>query len=122
MNDFLNNTTKPQKQETEKINMNDILVKKVTDEPDPSVLNKKIEMRHVKDGKAYRTFVFNLEHFIKEKQTLNTIINGLKKTLGTSCAYKETEFGFGYGFAGDCATKIKYYLINKNYAVSDNFK
>lgn len=105
-----------------KINMNDILVKKVTEGPDPSYLDKKIEMRYVKDGKAYRTFVFNLEHFIKGKKELDEIVHGIKKTFGTSCAYKETEFGVGYGFAGDCSTKIKRYLIDKKVVTSENFK
>lgn len=105
-----------------KININDILIKKDIEGPDPSSLDKKIEMRYVKDGKAYRTFVFNLEHYIEDKKILDGIIHGIKKTFGTSCAYKETEFGIGYGFAGDCSAKVKRYLIDKKVVVAENFK
>lgn len=105
-----------------KINMNDMFIKKVTEEPDLLSLDKKIEMRYLKDGKAYRTFVFNLEHFIKEKKELDVIIHGIKKTFGTSCKYKETDFGYGYGFAGDCSTKVKRYLIDKKVVTAENFK
>ena len=121
-----------------RINVNSMLVKKPDQsvepcprmdkllarpgELEPSVVDKKIEMKYIKDGRAYRTFIFNLELYIKEKHALENLINKMKRSFGTSCAYKETEFGFAYGFAGDLSVKIKQYLIETCKLPSENFK
>jgi len=106
-----------------KVKINGLLVKKSDQGGEPSVLDKKIEIKYIKDGRAYRTFVFNLEVHIKDKKLLDdTIINQMKKSFGTSCVYKETEFGCAYGFAGDLGIKIKSFLIDKRYLTVANFK
>jgi translation initiation factor 1 (eIF-1/SUI1) len=102
--------------------VSDLLVKKVDHKIEPSVLDKKIEMKYIKDGRSYRTFVFNLELYIKNNEILDKLINKMKKSFGTQCAYKETEFGFAYGFAGDLAPRIKQYLIDSKLFVQENFK
>src|ERR1700688_4332677 len=85
-------TPKDVKSDKVKVNVNVLLVKK-SDQNEPSLTDKKIEMKYIKDGRAHRTFVFNLELHIKDKKLLNnTIIPQMKKSFGTSCPYKETEF------------------------------
>jgi len=112
------------KTDEKKVKINGVLIKKSDQSGgEPSVLDKKVEIKYIKDGRAHRTFVFNLEVHIKDKKLLDeTIINQMKKSFGTSCAYKETEFGYAYGFAGDLGTKIKSFLIDKRYLTAANFK
>lgn len=105
-----------------KVKMNDFLPKKIDQYAEPSVLDKKIEMKYIKDGRSHRTFVFNLELYIKDKTVLDNLINKMKKSFGTQCAYKETEFGFAYGFAGDLSSRIKQYLLDSKHVIPANFK
>lgn len=108
--------------EKQKVKINDFIPKKGDQCVEPSILDKKIEMKYIKDGKSQRTFIFNLELYIKNKDDLANLINKMKKTFGTQCTYKETEFGFGYGFAGDLSGRIKKFLIDGHYVTSENFK
>lgn len=105
-----------------KVMINDLLPKKVDQGTEPSMTDKKIEMKYIKDGRSHRTFVFNLELYIKNKEDLNKIINKMKKSFGTQCVHKETEFGFAYGFAGDLSARIKQYLIESHLVTAENFK
>lgn len=109
-------------QNEKKVKINDLLPKKVDQGTEPSVTDKKIEMKYIKDGRSHRTFVFNLELYIKNKEDLNKIINKMKKSFGTQCVYKETEFGFAYGFAGDLSARIKQSLIESHLVTAENFK
>ncbi|VBB18491.1 hypothetical protein YASMINEVIRUS_954 [Yasminevirus sp. GU-2018] len=106
--------------------MADFLSSKAKDKTtEPSVLDKKIEMRLIKVKRAHLTFVFNLEHQLKgmTKQQIDALTSTMKKAFGTSCTYKEApEFGFGYAFAGDLAPRIRQYLIDNNHVTADAFK
>lgn len=115
------NTQSDTSDQKNKIKINDILPKKIDQCAEPSLVDKKIEMKYIKDGRSHRTFVFNLELYIK-KEDLNILINKMKKSFGTQCAYKETEFGFAYGFAGDLTSRIKQYLLDSRHVTPENFK
>lgn len=101
--------------------MDDLLGKKVTSDETSSV-EKKIEMKYIKDGKTYRTFILNLEYFIEDEKMLDKIINDMKKSFGTSCIHKLTDFGAGYGFSGDLEARIKSQLKSKYLIPESAFK
>lgn len=123
-NNVINNVDNitPIAQNEKKVKINDFLPKKVDQSVEPSITDKKIEMKYIKDGRSHRTFVFNLELYIKNKEDLNKIINKMKKSFGTQCAHKETEFGFAYGFSGDLSARIKQYLLESHLVTVENFK
>ena len=105
--------------------MADFLPGKAKDKTtEPSVLDKKIEMRLIKVKRAHLTFVFNLEHQLKgmTKAQIDALTGTMKKAFGTSCTYKDTEFGSGYAFAGDLAPRIRAYLIDNKILTDDAFK
>jgi len=64
------------------------------------------------EKRGYRTFVFNLDKHLTQTATDNVISN-LKKHLGTSCVYKTTPFGSGFGFRGEQQDKIQHFLTSK---------
>ena len=89
----------------------------------PSILDKKIELKTIKQKKTIRTFVFGLEVYIEKPTQMNKIIKELKTNLGTSCVNMNIDnFGFGYGFCGEHIDRIKTYLIDKKYVSFDDFK
>jgi len=88
----------------------------------PSEEVKKIEFKFIKEKRASRTYVFNLEHFIKDETELKNLVRNIKISLGTACIKNETEFGTGYGFNGDFAPKIKNYLLENRVVEKDAFK
>lgn len=89
---------------------------------EPSLVDKRVYMRYIKDEKRWRTFVFNLEHHIKDKKVLEDAVTNLKKSLGTSCTYKDSTLGFGYGFGGEHSGRIKSYMIEKKLVTEDAFE
>jgi translation initiation factor 1 (eIF-1/SUI1) len=103
----------------------DDFIKKPTSgvKTEPAIEDKKIEFRLIKE-KKFKTYMFNLELYVKDPVQLETILRNLKKSLGTSCAAKdtETEFGRGYGFGGDFSRKIKKYLIDNGHVTKEAFK
>lgn len=101
--------------------MDDFLKKNPLEGKESNVPTKKIEFKSFKDKKAYRTYVYNLDGYINDPVKLNAILRELKKSLGTSCVFKETEFGYGHGFGGDFSEKIKNYLISNGYVTKDAF-
>ncbi len=88
----------------------------------PSEEAKKIEFKFIKEKRASRTYIYNLEHFVKDEQDLKNLVRNIKISLGTSCIKNDTEFGAGYGFNGDFTTKIKAYLLAHNIVDKDAFK
>ena len=89
----------------------------------PSIEEKKIEFKQIKECRTSKTYMFNLEHYIKDEETMKNVIKDLKKSFGTSCTWKKTEeFGFGFGFNGDFAAKIKTYLLEKKFVEKEAFK
>jgi len=100
------------------MNFSDILLNK--NEIEPSVMDQKIDIKYMKDGRAHRTFVYNLEHYIPDKKIRDQHIKKMQQQFGTSCVYKSTPFGNAYGFGGDFSTKIKEYLISNTNGCIDN--
>ena len=104
----------------------DVFLKK--DESDIPITNiapsdtKKIEFKQIKEKKCIRTYILNIESYIKDEKELEKVMTNIKKLLGTSCVKKETNFGLGYGFNGDFSEKIKHYLISNNIVNKDAFK
>lgn len=101
------------------------LPKKINDKTtEPSVLDKKVKMKFIKIKKAHLTFVYNLEHQLKgmTKKDIDNITKKMKIAFGTSCTYKNTDFGFGYGFAGDLAPRIKAYFIDNKILAESAFE
>ena len=88
----------------------------------PSEEAKKLEFKFIKEKRASRTYIYNLEHFVKDEQELKNLVRNIKISLGTSCIKNDTEFGTGYGFNGDFAPKIKAYLLNQRIVDKDAFK
>jgi|WetSurMetagenome_2_1015567.scaffolds.fasta_scaffold254783_1 translation initiation factor 1 (eIF-1/SUI1) len=84
--------------------------------------DKKIEFRMIREKKSTKTYVYNLEKYIKDEAELQKLSKSLMKSLGTSCTLKDTNFGKGYGFSGDFAQRIKTYLIDNKYVTKDDFK
>ena len=83
---------------------------------------KKIEFKQIKEGRFFITYMFNLEHFIKDAKLLSECIGRLKKAMGTACSYKETQFGYAYGFNGDLIIKIKAWLTENKIVIKTDFK
>lgn len=100
------------------MNFSDILLNK--NEIEPSVMDKKIDIKYMKDGKSHRTFVYNLEYYIPDKKVREQHIKKMQQQFGTSCAYKSTSFGNAYGFGGDFSAKIKEYLLSNTNGSIDN--
>jgi len=84
-------------------------------------IEKKIIIKYLTKGKDRRTYIFNLEQYLQDKTIREGVIKKIKTDLGTSCAYKETEHGKGYGFAGTHETKLKDKLIKYGKLESKNF-
>lgn len=103
--------------------MDDFLKKSTSgSKTEPTFDDKKIEFKIIKEKKSSKTYVFNLDKHIKDPAQLDTILKTLKKSLGTSCTARDTDFGHGYGFSGDFSQKIKKYLIDNGYVAKDDFK
>jgi len=103
--------------------MDDFLKKNESGSTHESVADiKKIEFKQIKEGKYFITYIFNLEYFIKDEKLLATCITKLKKAIGTACLYKQTQFGFAYGFNGDLIVKIKAWLIDNSVVSKTDFK
>jgi hypothetical protein len=80
----------------------------------------KIDFKLIKEKKP-KTYMFGLEYHVPPGELQKTI-QAIKKSLGTSCVYKETEFGNGYGFSGDMETKVKKFLIERQIVAKDAFR
>ena len=90
------------------------------------IQDKKIEIRLIKE-KKWKTYIFNLEHFLptdpNDKNSIDNVTKRLKKGLGTACTKKKTDnFGEGYSFNGDLREKVKQYLIDNKIVGEDSFK
>lgn len=87
---------------------------------------KKIEYKLIKEKRATRTYVLNLDHFITDKTKLETTIKNLKKSMGTACVKrdsKETDgTGDWYGFNGDLKARITQYLTDNEIVPKTAFK
>jgi|SRR5579863_4264049 hypothetical protein len=84
--------------------------------------SKKIEFKFIKEQKTSRTYIYNLEYFVRDDKALKDVIRNIKISLGTACIKKDTEFGLGYGFNGDFSEKIKTYLLENNIVDKEAFK
>lgn len=82
---------------------------------------KKIEFRFFKEKRSTRTYIYNLDIFITDPNKLKTFLKKLKKSLGTSCTKKNTDFGLAYGFNGDLKSRIKHEIIKNNIATENDF-
>ena len=100
--------------------MDDFLMRK-KEHKNIIVTKKKLEFRYFKEKRSTRTYLYNIETFIKEPDELKTFLKKLKKNLGTSCTKKKTEFGIAYGFNGDLQTRIKQEIIKNNIATENDF-
>ncbi len=83
---------------------------------------KKIEFKQIKEGRFFITYIYNLEYYIKDAKLLSVCISKLKKVMGTACSYKETQFGYAYGFNGDLIIKIKAWLTDNDVVAKTDFK
>lgn len=84
---------------------------------------KKVEYKLIKEKRAIRTYVLNLEQYITDKTKLETTLKNLKKSLGTACVKKETEDeGVWYGFNGDLKIRITQYLVDNKIVPKTAFK
>ena len=102
--------------------MDDFLRKNTNEENKLCLVDKKIEFRYIKEKRTSRTYIFNLDHYIKDDEKVKLLLISLKKTLGTACIKKENEFGVGYGFNGDFTARITQYLIDNKIVTKDAFK
>lgn len=103
--------------------MDDFLNKKTNSDKDKEVdENKKIELKFFKEKRTSRTYIYNMENYITEPEKLADIMKNIKKSLGTACTYKKTEFGKGYGFNGDLRTRIAKELIDTGMIKNEDFK
>jgi hypothetical protein len=84
--------------------------------------DKKIEFKQIKEKRATRTYIFNLDVYIQDPVKLDLILVEIKKSLGTACVKKETEFGIGYGFNGAFERKIRDQLVDKYKVTANAFK
>jgi len=71
-----------------------------------------IYFKTLPEKRGYRTFVFNLDKHLTQTAT-NNVIKRLKQHLGTSCVFKTTPFGTGFGFRGEQQDKIQDFLITR---------
>jgi uncharacterized protein YeeX (DUF496 family) len=81
----------------------------------------KIMFKMVKEQRATRTYIFNLDKHLDEKK-LEILIKNLKQSLGTSCIKKTVDGALGFGFNGDLEKRLYDYLINNNILSKDAFK
>lgn len=103
--------------------MNDFLKKEDESIETVGIGEKKIEFKLIKDKRALRTFVLNLEHYITDATKLETTLKNLKKAMGTSCVKEETkDSGTWYGFNGDLKVRISQYLIDNQIVPKTAFK
>ena len=102
--------------------MEDFLKTKVNDAEKIGIDEKKIEFKLLKEKKASRTYVLNLEHYVTDPAKLELLLKNIKKSMGTGCIKKETEFGLGYGFNGDLKNRIVQYLIDNEIVPKNAFK
>ncbi len=102
--------------------MDDFFKTKVNDGEKIGLDEKKIEFKFVKEKRASRTYVLNLEHYVNDPVKLELLLKNIKKSMGTGCIKKETEFGLGYGFNGDLKNRIIQYLIENEIVTKNAFK
>lgn len=82
---------------------------------------KQIEFKFFNEKRTNRTYIYNLEEYIRDPELLKVFLKKLKKNLGTSCTQKKTEFGVAYGFNGDQQQRIKQAIIDNKIATIDDF-
>lgn len=102
--------------------MDDDFLNKKTEDKDEVLETTKIEFKFFKEKRTTRTYIYNLEHFITDPDILKTVLKKLKKSLGTACTKKDTEFGLAYGFNGDFRKRIAQELIASGIVSADDFK
>jgi translation initiation factor 1 (eIF-1/SUI1) len=100
--------------------MDDFLKKKPDN--DNILDDKKIEFKHFKEKRTTRTYIYNLEHYVTDPVHLEALLVKLKRSLGTGCIQKNTDFGMAYGLNGDCRKRIVRYLLNKKIVTEYAFK
>lgn len=77
-------------------------------------LDKRIEIRFLKEKKTSRTYIIGLEGFIEQKKDLEKITEKMKKKFATSLLEKTLDDGrVAFGLSGDHTKKVKEYLINE---------
>lgn len=75
-------------------------------------INKCIQLTYLKEGRAKRTYVYGLEHFITDQKKIKQYVKSLQVDLATSLV--ENEDGEGrkrFGFNGKHGQKIKEKLM-----------
>lgn len=122
MDDFLKSKKDDRNDEENTNDLNNIFLNnKNSEESNKKFIDDdKIYFKFFKEKKTSRTYIYNLDKHLSEKE-IKSIIKSIKQSLGTSCSYKETEFGMGYGFCGDFKKKIIDYLLTKNILSNDAF-
>jgi translation initiation factor 1 (eIF-1/SUI1) len=76
-----------------------------------SFIDSKIILRFVKEKRTNRTYIMGLHDFMTDEKLI-TLVNDLKKKLGTSVLERKTEDGKKYyGFQGNHINTIKNILI-----------
>ncbi len=106
--------------------MDDFLKKYNETNEEIGIGEKKIEYKLIKEKRATRTYVLNLEHYISDKTKLDATLKNLKKSMGTACVKKEEKdtgnTGIWYGFNGDLKTRITKYLVDNDIVPKTAFK
>jgi translation initiation factor 1 (eIF-1/SUI1) len=76
------------------------------------VIDMKVILKCIKEGKATRTYIYGLEDFLSGEK-LEILIKNLPKKLGTSLFKKEENGKKMYGYSGDHRMEIKEILIKE---------
>lgn len=76
-------------------------------------INKKIEIKYIKQKKENRTYITGLDIFMTDEKERVDLIKTLKKALGASSVTKIENDKEIIGFSGNHIEKVKKYFIEK---------
>lgn len=88
-----------------------------------NLLDKKIVLKFMKEGKTSRTYIIGLDRFFTKQDELDKFCKDLQKMLGTSFLKRTVENNQNhYGYAGNHIERIYDILIDKNIAARSDIK
>jgi translation initiation factor 1 (eIF-1/SUI1) len=86
-----------------------------------SAIDRKVILKHIKDGKGWRTYIIGLDGFMTPNN-LDTFTSKLKKTLGTALLKKEEDGKIMFGYSGDHRKEISEIIIKEKLVPKDKIK
>lgn len=103
------------------INLKNLSEKETSENSNDSV--KKIRLIYLKQGKAKRTYIYNLEYYITDQKKLTSFVKKLQTELATGMVNDKDEYNISrFGFNGKHGDSIKNKLINELGIQSDKIE